>query len=76
MSEDIKQHVASAEAASFLPSQTYPSRFPRIVWQTASEHGKQQYADKADTWKGVKGFEYNFLSGTSLASVPRLLIRH
>jgi len=63
MSNDIEQHVASAEAAEFSPSQTYPSRFPRIVWQSASEHGKQQYADKADTWKGVKGFQYNFLSG-------------
>lgn len=63
MSEDIHQHVASAEAAAFSPQQTYPSRFPRIVWQTASEHGKQKYADKADTWKAVQGFQYNFLSG-------------
>jgi hypothetical protein len=63
MSDDIQQHVADAEAATFSPQQVYPSRFPRIVWQTASEHGKQQYADKAATWKGVKGFQYNFLSG-------------
>lgn len=63
MSGTIEQQVANAEAADFSPSQTYPSRFPRIVWQTASEHGKQQYADKADTWRGVKGFQYNFLSG-------------
>lgn len=63
MSDDIQQHVANAEAAAFSPPQTYPSRFPRIVWQTASEHGKLQYTDKAATWKGVKGFQYNFLSG-------------
>ncbi|KEF51114.1 uncharacterized protein A1O9_12837 [Exophiala aquamarina CBS 119918] len=62
MSDDIQQHVAAAEAADFSAPKTYPSRFPRVVWQTASEHGKQQYADKADTWKGVQGFQYNFLS--------------
>lgn len=69
MSKDIEQYVADAQAASFVPSQQYPSRFPRTIWQTASEYGKLQYADKAETWKAVKGFQYNFLNGTYTASV-------
>lgn len=70
------QHLAEALESTFVPSQRYPSRFPRIVWQTASEQGREKYADKAETWKKVQGFEYNFLNGTTsthLATPPRLL---
>ena len=63
MSEDLEKHISDAEAADYASPKTYPSRFPRIVWQTASEKGKEQYAKNAETWKKVQGFQYNFLSG-------------
>ncbi|EHY58287.1 hypothetical protein HRR83_004854 [Exophiala dermatitidis] len=56
------QHLAEALESTFVPIQQYPSRFPRIVWQTANEHGREKYASKAETWKKVQGFEYNFLN--------------
>ncbi|EXJ95560.1 hypothetical protein A1O1_00682 [Capronia coronata CBS 617.96] len=59
---DESQHLAVALESAFVPPKEYPSRFPRIVWQTASEQGREQYADKAETWKKVQGFQYNFLN--------------
>jgi hypothetical protein len=74
MSDDIQDHVVEAAQASFMSDKSYPPHFPRIVWQTASEHGKEKYAEKADTWKAVKGFEYKFLTGQFSGRVHTLAI--
>jgi mannosyltransferase OCH1-like enzyme len=63
MEADQGQHLAEALQSTFTPSQSFPSRFPRIIWQTANEHGREKYADVVETWKKVQGFQYNFLSG-------------
>jgi hypothetical protein len=65
MEDDQGQYLAKALQSTFNPPYSYPSRFPRIVWQTASEHGREKYAENAETWKKVQGFQYNFLTGKS-----------
>lgn len=40
----------------------YTAAFPRHIWQTSSEAGRDKYADQIQTWKGVKGFNYHWLS--------------
>lgn len=63
MDADHGHHLAEALRTAFVPSHPFPSKFPRIVWQTANEQGREKFADKAETWKKVQGFQYNFLSG-------------
>lgn len=68
MEADEGQHLAHALQSTFAPSKTYPSRFPRTVWQAwlgPDEHGADKFAERTQTWEKVKGFEYNLLKGTT-----------
>lgn len=51
-----------SEFKSPLLPDGYTAAFPRHIWQTSSEAGKRKYVDQIKTWKGVKGFDYHWLS--------------
>lgn len=71
MELDEGQHLAHALQSTFTPSKSYPSRFPRTVWQAwlgPDEHGAERFSERTETWEKVKGFEYKLLKGTYSAS--------
>jgi mannosyltransferase OCH1-like enzyme len=66
MDTDEGRHLAQALQSTFTPSQSYPARFPRTIWQAwlgPDEHGHEKFAERTETWKKVKGFEHKILHG-------------
>ena len=66
MDADEGRHLAQALQSTFTPSQSYPARFPRTIWQAwlgPDEHGHEKFAERTETWKKVKSFEHKILKG-------------
>ncbi|KIW49575.1 hypothetical protein PV05_11243 [Exophiala xenobiotica] len=64
MDTDEGRHLAEALQSTFTPSQSYPARFPRTIWQAwlgPDEHGHEKFAERTETWKKVKSFEHKIL---------------
>lgn len=59
--EALTPDVSSSIQSPLLPND-YAAAFPRQVWQTSSDEGKQKYASQIQTWKDLAGFDYHWLS--------------
>ena len=55
--------VEDLQTSTVLPV-GYSAAFPREIWQTSSQVGKEKYAEQMNTWKDVKGFNHHWLSDT------------
>ena len=46
-----------------VPTSGFPAKFPKLIWQTASQDGIERWANKTTTWKEKNpGWKYNLLT--------------